>query len=152
MSYYIDSILKFDIDTFEEFLDFGVEKAKEERTRMSGSVIEPYDVNATRETIEELFENEIYLDTNGSICISTMYKYGTFANYVIDEFVKQLQKDERDNDFTLASVGEELSDMEWFGNYDDCVYIERVIEPNLNKPMKLKKGTFFVKIDLGGKK
>lgn len=151
MGYYIESVLKFNIDTYEEFLEFGVQKAKEDRSSVIGRQIDPYDVNATTETIEELFENEIYLDINGSICISTLYKYGTFANYIIDEFVKKLQDEDRYDDFTMATVGEELTDMGWFGDYDDSIYISREIEPNLYKPIKLKKGTLFIKIDLGGK-
>lgn len=151
MSYYIDSTLKFDIDTYEEFLEFGAEKAKEVRYSLTGREIEPYKVDATRYDIEELFENEIYLDVDGSICISTVYKYGTFAHWVLEEFVKQLQDNDREEDFTMASIGEEMEDMELFGEYDDCIYIERIVEPNLQKPMRLKKGTFFVKIDLGGR-
>lgn len=153
MGYYIDSVIKFNIDTYEELLEYGAMKAKEERNSIIGRVIEPYDLNATTETIDELIneDGEVYLDDDGSICIKLFFKYGSFIQSVIEGFVSKLIEEEREDEFTYLSLGEEFEDTEQSGYYDDDMFIVREMETNLSKPMKLKKGTFFVKIDLGGK-
>lgn len=146
MGYYIDMLYKSNYETYQEYLEFAVEFNNSWEYKKYVNDGQEIDTDY----IEDLLENDVYFDQNGDICIKIGTKYGTLIQKSIDAFVRKLEEEGREEDFTLAEAGEEYDDYGVRGDYDPDVdvYVYKEIEPALSKPSKLNKGALFINIEL----